>query len=73
MKINVEMTAEEFDEFMNYRKGKQVIERDYNALRRKAYKLREEVLNAIQIDEKKGEAALDFKDAQTVVNLAYDL
>ncbi len=73
MKINVEMTAEEFDEFMNYRKGKQVIERDYNALRRKAYKLREEVLNAIQIDEEKGEAALDFKDAQTVVNLAYDL
>ncbi len=74
MKINVEMTETEFDEFLQYRKEKQAAERAYNDLRRKAYRLRAGVLDAIRIDEKKGEATLSsFQDAQAVVNLAYDI
>lgn len=74
MKITVEMTEGDFDEFLQYRKTKQAVERDYNDLRRKAYRLRERVLSCIKIDEKKGEATLSsFKDAKTVVELAYEI
>lgn len=74
MKINVEMTEGEFDEFLQYRKGKKVIEGEFNDLRRKAYRLREKVLRLIEIDEKKGEASLSgYQDAQAVVDLAYEL
>lgn len=73
MKINVEMTEGEFDEFLQYRKGKRVAEVEFNDLRRKAYRLRERVLDCIQINEKNEEASLSsFKDAKTVVDLAYE-
>ncbi len=73
MKFTVEMNAEEFDEFMNYRKDKETVTRDYRSFQAKAYNLRKGVLRAIRLDEKQKEVVLDYEDAQAVVKLAYEV
>lgn len=74
MKITVEMTPEEFEEFQNYRKEKAIMQKQYEQLRRNAYKLREAVFDAIEYDEKKGTAKIvGVDEAKRAIDRAYEI
>lgn len=74
MKIHVEMTAEEFQEFMRWKKDKGCYDADLNATEGKIEHINNKILWALAPDEKKpGKVKIiDQEHAAELVDMAND-
>ena len=74
MKINVEMTSDEFQEFLQWQKDKKIFDREVAEVDRKIEHINNKILWALEPDEKKpGKVKIiDQEHAAELVDMATD-
>ena len=74
MKVHVEMTAEEFQEFLQWKKEKGIYDSELNTVEGKIEYIYKKVLRALDVDAKKpGEVKIiEQEHATELVDMAHD-